>query len=83
MADKPQQNLPAKLIEGTENKEEFINRFNAFKEVAEKIRKIFDTKVYINRVTKKSDFDSPNWQYQRAWQDGRIEGIREVLKYLP
>ena len=35
-----------------------------------------------NVTTKESDFDSPSWAYQRAYRDGRMLELVELLELI-
>ncbi|MFQ5786451.1 MAG: hypothetical protein ACE5H1_00570 [Thermodesulfobacteriota bacterium] len=77
-------NIPSILFEGEEEDiDNFIRLYYNCQYISDKIRKIFENKVIFNEMIKKEDFDSPSWPYLRAYQDGYIKGIKEVLSYLP
>lgn len=76
--------IPSALLQGEEEDlDRFIQLYANCGYVSSKIRKIFENKVISNEVTKKEDFEIPNWPYLRAFQDGYLKGIKEVLSYLP
>lgn len=78
-----EKNIPVQWVSGIKDKkekDEFKNKVASAAEVLLVLKNICSKKI---KHTTNKDFENAAWPYERAYQDGFNEALREIQKLLP